>query len=82
MAEDILKEHHHPEIWHGFKNLESKCLIKKLKQKNYEEIKAIDDRINNIVEESVKFAEDSPWPADDELLKDVYADKNYPFIVD
>ena len=42
MAEDILKEHHHPEIWHGFKNLESNCLIKKLKQKNYEEIKAID----------------------------------------
>jgi len=42
MAEDILKEHHHPEIWHGFKNLEGKSLIKRLKQKNYDEIKAID----------------------------------------
>src|SRR5690242_11832485 len=27
-----------------------------------EEIKAIDDRINAVVEESVKFAEESPWP--------------------
>jgi pyruvate dehydrogenase E1 component alpha subunit len=45
-------------------------------------IKEIDDRIGKIVEDSVKFAEESPWPAEDELLKDVYADKNYPFIVD
>ena len=47
-----------------------------------EEINTIDDRINTIVEESVKFAEESPWPDDDEVLKDVYEDKNYPFIVD
>jgi len=47
-----------------------------------EELKKIDDRIGKIVDESVKFAEESPWPADDELLKDVYTDKNYPFIVD
>ncbi len=47
-----------------------------------EEIKAIDDRINAVVEESVKFAEESPWPDDSEVLKDVYIDQNYPFIVD
>jgi pyruvate dehydrogenase E1 component alpha subunit len=47
-----------------------------------EEIKNIDERVNAIVAESVKFAEESPWPSDDEVLKDVYADKNYPFIVD
>jgi len=47
-----------------------------------EELKAIDDKINHIVEESVKFAEESPWPDDDEVLKDVYADQNYPFIID
>ena len=47
-----------------------------------EELKKIDDRIGKIVDESVKFAEESPWPDDDELLKDVYTDKNYPFIVD
>lgn len=47
-----------------------------------EEIKAIDDRVNKMVDESVKFAEESPLPDDDEVLKDVYVDKNYPFIVD
>ena len=47
-----------------------------------EEIAAIDKRVDNIVVESVKFAEESPWPDDSEVLKDIYVDKNYPFIVD
>ncbi len=47
-----------------------------------EELKAIDDRIDAVVAQSVKFAEESPWPNDDEVLKDVYVDQNYPFIVD
>ncbi len=47
-----------------------------------EEINAIDARINSVVAESVKFAEESPWPDDSEVLKDVYVDPNYPFIVD
>lgn len=47
-----------------------------------EELKEIDDRIAALVEETVKFAEESPWPDDSEVLKDVYIDKNYPFIVD
>ena len=42
----------------------------------------IDNKINTLVEESVKFAEESPWPSDDEVLKDVYIDSNYEFIVD
>ncbi len=46
------------------------------------DLKAIDDKINAIVEASVKFAEESPWPDDCEVLKDVYIDQNYPFIVD
>lgn len=46
------------------------------------ELDAIDARVNAIVDESVKFAEESPWPSDDEVLKDVYIDQNYPFIVD
>ena len=46
------------------------------------DLKAIDDKINAIVEASVKFAEESPWPDDREVLKDVYIDQNYPFIVD
>ncbi len=46
------------------------------------EIAAIDNRISEVVEETVKFAEESPFPDESELLKDVYIDKNYPFIVD
>jgi pyruvate dehydrogenase E1 component alpha subunit len=47
-----------------------------------EEIEAIDKRVEQEVEESVKFAEESPWPDDNEVLKDIYVDQNYPFIVD
>ncbi|MGN6616127.1 MAG: pyruvate dehydrogenase (acetyl-transferring) E1 component subunit alpha [Ilyomonas sp.] len=60
-------------------------ILNRIKENNFatdEEIKAIDDRINHVVEESVKFAEESAWPDDNELLKDVYADQNYPFITD
>jgi len=46
------------------------------------EIAAIDAKVNAAVEESVKFAEESPWPDDNEVYKDVYLDANYPFIVD
>ena len=47
-----------------------------------EEIAAIDKRVNDTVQASVKFAEESPWPDDNEVLKDVYQQKDYPFIVD
>lgn len=47
-----------------------------------EDLKAIDDRINAVVDESVRFAEESPWPDDSEVYKDVYIDANYPFTVD
>jgi pyruvate dehydrogenase E1 component alpha subunit len=47
-----------------------------------EVIKQIDARVETTVVGSVKFAEESPWPNDDEVLKDVYVDKNYPFITD
>ena len=47
-----------------------------------DDLKKIDERVEGIVAESVKFAEESPWPNDDEVLKDAYVDKNYPFIVD
>ncbi len=47
-----------------------------------EELKAIDDKIAVLIDASVKFAEESPWPDDSELLKDVYIDSSYPFIVD
>lgn len=47
-----------------------------------QQINDINKEINDIVEESVKFAEESPWPDDSEVLKDIYVDQNYPFIVD
>jgi pyruvate dehydrogenase E1 component alpha subunit len=47
-----------------------------------EELEAIDSRISKLVDDSVTFAEESPWPDDSEVLKDVYLDENYPFIVD
>ncbi|HEX2846289.1 MAG TPA: pyruvate dehydrogenase (acetyl-transferring) E1 component subunit alpha, partial [Chitinophagaceae bacterium] len=47
-----------------------------------QDLDAIDKRVNGIVEASVKFAEESPWPDDSEVLKDVYVDQDYPFIVD
>lgn len=47
-----------------------------------EEIEVINERVKNEVAESVKFAEESPWPDDSELLKDVYIQEDYPFITD
>ena len=46
------------------------------------DIEVINDRVKKEVEESVAFAEESPWPDDNELLKDVYIQEDYPFIVD
>ena len=45
-------------------------------------IEEINERVKAEVEESVKFAEESPWPNEDELLKDVYVQEDYPFIMD
>lgn len=47
-----------------------------------DEINAIVDWVSHEVEDSVQFAENSPWPNDDELLKDVYVQEDYPFITD
>jgi pyruvate dehydrogenase E1 component alpha subunit len=46
------------------------------------DIEVIDERVKAEVEECVRFAEESPWPSDDELLKDVYVQQDYPFIMD
>ncbi|MEO5985021.1 MAG: pyruvate dehydrogenase (acetyl-transferring) E1 component subunit alpha [Ferruginibacter sp.] len=47
-----------------------------------DEIEKINERVKNEVEESVKFAEESPWPNDEELYKDVYVQKDYQFVMD
>ncbi len=58
-------------------------VLKTIYDKKYaseKEIEAIHDRIKNIVEESVRFAEESPYPEVDELYKDIYIQSDYPFI--
>lgn len=47
-----------------------------------EEINAINDKVKNEVDACVTFAEESPYPDDSELYKDIYTDENYPFIID
>jgi pyruvate dehydrogenase E1 component alpha subunit len=56
--------------------------ILKNKMATKADLEAIDKRVNDKVVASVKFAEESPWPSDDELLKDIVMEKDYPFIVD
>jgi pyruvate dehydrogenase E1 component alpha subunit len=46
------------------------------------EIRTIDSRVEQAVAHSVKFAEESSFPDDSEVLKDIYVDPHYPFIVD
>lgn len=46
------------------------------------DIDVIDGRVKTEVDESVTFAEESPWPDDNELLKDVYVQEDYPFVMD
>ena len=46
-----------------------------------EELKAIDQKIKGIVDECVKFAEESPYPTPEDLYEDVYVG-NYPYIMD
>jgi pyruvate dehydrogenase E1 component alpha subunit len=48
-------------------------------EKGIEEIEA---RVKAMVDESVKFAEESPYPEPEELFKDVYSEPNYPFIIE
>jgi pyruvate dehydrogenase E1 component alpha subunit len=43
-------------------------------------IEAMEEKIKAIVNESVQFAEESPYPEPDELYKDVYSEPDYPYI--
>lgn len=59
--------------------------LRKLKEEykiTDQENEVIIERVKSQVEESVKFAEESPWPDDSEVFKDVYVQEDYPFIKD
>lgn len=49
---------------------------------NEQEIETINLRVTEVVEDSVRFAEESPWPDPSELYTDVYVQKDYPYITD
>lgn len=46
------------------------------------DLDAIGEKVKAIVEESVKFAEESPWPDVSEVYKDIYVEDDYPYITD
>lgn len=39
-------------------------------------------KIDKEIDECVEFAENSPWPDDSELYKDIYAQADYPFLTE
>lgn len=44
------------------------------------ELEAIDAKVKEVVEASVKFAEESPYPEPEAAFEDVYMDAEYPFL--
>ncbi len=57
-------------------------VIRKNNWMSEEAIESVETEIKNIVDESVKFAEESPYPPADELFKDVYMQPDYPYVKD
>lgn len=49
---------------------------------NESEIEKIQEHVKQVVADCVEFAEQSPYPDDSELLKDIYVQEDYPFIMD
>jgi len=47
-----------------------------------EELAAIDAKIKVAVDESVQFAEESPWPKPEEAFEDIYVQADYPFVME
>jgi len=42
----------------------------------------VEAKVKKIVDESVKFAEESPYPDASEIYKDIYVQEDYPFVMD
>lgn len=60
-------------------------ILKKIRDNKWlseEEIENVEAEIKQVVEDSVKFAEESPLPEADELYKDVYTQEDYPYVKD
>lgn len=46
------------------------------------DLETIEEKVKGLVEESVQFAEESPYPEPHELYEDVYVQADYPYIKD
>ncbi|TNF47408.1 MAG: pyruvate dehydrogenase (acetyl-transferring) E1 component subunit alpha [Bacteroidetes bacterium] len=57
-------------------------MIQKNKWMTEKEIEEMNEWVKNEVEESIVFAENSPYPEAEELYKDVYVQEDYPYIVE
>lgn len=55
--------------------------IKENKFATEKQLEAIDKKVKDLVAESIKFAEESPYPDGDELYEDVYKE-DYPFMIE
>jgi len=70
----------------GYKSQDPiELVLKTIKEKKYatdKQLEEIDNRVKQIVDESVQFAEESPYPDPSELYKDVYVQEDYPYIIE
>jgi pyruvate dehydrogenase E1 component alpha subunit len=57
-----------------------KSTLLKKKYANEADLEAIEEKIAELVNESVTFSENSPYPEASALYEDVYFEPNYPFI--
>jgi pyruvate dehydrogenase E1 component alpha subunit len=56
--------------------------ILKKKYSTQQQIDAIIAAVDKEIDDCVKFAEDSPYPEDSELYKDIYTQADYPFLTE
>lgn len=56
--------------------------ILKKKYATQAEIDEINARVEKEIDDCVEFAENSPFPNDDELYKDIYVQQDYPFMME
>lgn len=57
-----------------------KKVIEDKKYASEADIEEIDSRVKDLVNECVKFAEESEFPAPEDLYKNIYVQEDYPFI--
>lgn len=60
-------------------------VLKVIRSKKYmseKQIETVYEKTKKVIEEAVKFAEESPHPKPEDMFQDVYAQEDYPFITD